>query len=120
MGAKLEVGTNKAILKVKRKKNVYEVMSARAKSWKSSRTLITSEHYDMVPTSTPTYVNIDTPPSMLPPKKYCDITGLPAKYMDPVTKIRYASKEVFRMVRKMQEHKVEEFLSLRHAQTRIK
>ena len=96
------------------------MMTAKSKSWKSSRSLITAEHYDMVPVNTPTFVNIDAPPSTLPAKKYCDITGLPSKYTDPVTKMRYESKEGFRMARRLHEHKVEEFLSLRRAQTRLK
>lgn len=120
MGATLEVGANKAIMKTKRRRGIYEVMAARSKAWKSSRSLITAEHYDMVPANTATFVNIDAPPSMLPSKKYCDVTGLPCKYTDPVTKMRFVSKDAFRMIRKLQDHKVEEFLSLRHAQTRLK
>lgn len=120
MGAKSEVGANKSILKCKRRRGLYEVMSARSKVWKSSRSLITAEHYDMLPPTAPTYLNIDAGPSMLPTKKYCDITGLPAKYMDPVTKLRYVEKQAFRKARNLAEHKVEEFLSLRKAQVRIK
>lgn len=120
MGATLEQGANKAIMKSKRRRNIYEVMTQRSKSWKSSRSLITAEHYDMVSPNTATYVNIDAPPSMLPAKKYCDITGLPCNYTDPVTKMRFVSKEAFRMLRKLQDHKVEEYLSLRKAQTRLK
>lgn len=113
-------GGIKSIMKTKRRRGISEVMAAKSKSWKSSRSLLTNEHYDMVPPNTPTYVNIAAPPSMLPAKKYCDITGLPSKYTDPVTKMRFESKEAFRMARRLQDHKVEEFLSLRHAQTRIK
>lgn len=120
MGATLEVGANKAIMKAKRRRGIYEVMSLKSKSWKSSRSLLSAEHYDMVSPSTATYINIDAPPSILPPKKYCDITGLPSKYTDPVTKMRFESKEAFRLARKLHDHKVEEFLSLRHAQTRLK
>lgn len=120
MGATAEQGPNKAILKIKRKRGIYEVMTAKSKSWKSSRSLITAEHYDMIPASTPTYVNIDAPPSMFPTKKYCDITGLPAKYTDPVTKMRFVSKEAFRKARNLPDHKVEEYLGLRNAQVRIK
>lgn len=111
---------NRSILKIKRKKGVYETMAAKSKSWKTSRSLITAEHYDMMSASTPTYVNIDAPPSTLPTKKYCDITGLPAKYTDPVTKLRYVTKEAFRKARSLADHKVEEFLALRKAQVRIK
>lgn len=120
MGATLHVGANKSIMKVKRKRGIYEVMSQKSNVWKSSRSLLSAEHYDMVPPSIPTYMNIDAPPSMYPAKKYCDVTGLPAPYMDPITKLRYASKEAFRIARNLQDHKVEDFLALRHAQVRIK
>lgn len=120
MGANSEIGLSKSILKTKRRRGLYEVMSARSKTWKSSRSLITNEHYDMLPASVPTYVNIDAGPSMMPTKKYCDFTGLPAKYTDPVTKLRFVGTKAFRKARNMQEHKVEEFLSLRKAQIRIK
>src|SRR5208282_4077105 len=33
--------------------------------------------------------DIDAPPSLLPQKKYCDITGLEGKYTDPKTKLRF-------------------------------
>jgi len=39
------------------------------------------------------------PPSLLPSKKYCDITGLPASYTDPRTKLRYKGLEVWHVVR---------------------
>lgn len=39
------------------------------------------------------------PPSLLPAKKYCDITGLPAKYTDPKTKLRYCGLEVWEVIR---------------------
>jgi INO80 complex subunit C len=39
------------------------------------------------------------PPSLLPAKKYCDITGLHAAYTDPRTKLRYKGLEVWHVVR---------------------
>lgn len=120
LGIMTSAGTEKSILKTKRRRGIYEVMATKTKSWKSSRSLLTNEHYDMMSPNIATFANIDAPPSMFPTKKYCDITGLPSKYMDPVTKLRYESKEVFRMVRRLHDHKVEEFLSLRQAQTRLK
>jgi INO80 complex subunit C len=45
------------------------------------------------------------PPSLLPPKKYCDITGLHAAYTDPRTKLRYKGLEVWQVVRSLvREH----------------
>jgi INO80 complex subunit C len=42
--------------------------------------------------------DIDAPPSLLPQKKYCDITGLEGKYTDPKTKLRFYNSEVYAVV----------------------
>lgn len=42
--------------------------------------------------------DIDAPPSLLPQKKYCDITGLEAKYTDPKTKLRFHNSEVYAVI----------------------
>lgn len=44
----------------------------------------------------PTYANIEAAPSFHPAhsRHWCDITGLPASYVDPKTKLRYANKEI--------------------------
>lgn len=39
------------------------------------------------------------PPSLLPPKKYCDITGLVAPYRDPKTTLQFHSKEVYEVLK---------------------
>lgn len=41
---------------------------------------------------------MNPPPSLLPPKKYCDITGLEAPYTDPKTTLRYHSKEIYGII----------------------
>ena len=41
------------------------------------------------------------PPSLLPAKKYCDITGLPAKYTDPKTRLHFRGLEVLDVIRGM-------------------
>jgi INO80 complex subunit C len=107
-------------LKVKRRKGVLDVFGGKGKAARNLKGIIASEHYDMISPSLPSYTNIDAPPSMTPAKKYCDVTGLPAKYTDPKTKVRFASTEAFHFERKLPEHKVEEYLALRAAQTRIK
>ena len=45
------------------------------------------------------WASIEAPPSVLPPKKYCDITGLEAHYQDPKSRLRYHNSEIFRVVR---------------------
>ena len=58
---------------------------------------------------------IDAPPSFTPAKKYSDITGLPAKYTDPHTKIRYATTEEFARIRVLPTDIVSGYLTLRKA-----
>lgn len=84
----------------------------------------------LTPDHTPT-----APPSLLPAKKYCDITGLHAAYTDPRTKLRYKGLEVWSIVRNlvgppspcvkkaadMQGPGVDQsYLALRGAQTSLK
>jgi len=72
------------------------------------------------------------PPSLLPAKKYCDITGLHAAYTDPRTKLRYKGLEVWHVVRNLVSLLIsfmtdnqgpgidQTYLSLRGAQTSLK
>lgn len=113
-------GATKSILRVKRRRGITEVMSAKGKFTKGLKCVLASENYDFVPADKPTYVSIEAAPSMHPPKKYCDITGFPAKYTDPKTKLRYCSKAAFAVIRSLPEHRVQELLALRGAQSKIK
>ena len=67
---------------------------------------------------TATYTNIDSPPSLHPAhqKHYCDITGLPAPYTDPKTRLRYHDQEVFAVVRSLGPGVAENYLEARGAQ----
>ncbi|PHT44683.1 hypothetical protein CQW23_13841 [Capsicum baccatum] len=53
----------------------YPKGQARGRHWKHLKQIIQAENYDNYPPHLPTYVNIETPPSMHPGKKICDITG---------------------------------------------
>jgi INO80 complex subunit C len=70
----------------------------------------------------PTYMNIESAPSFHPSsqKKYCDITGLPAPYTDPKTRLRYHNKEVFATIRTMPQNVTEAYLAARGAHTILK
>lgn len=70
----------------------------------------------------PTYTNIESAPSFHPSsqKKYCDITGLPAPYTDPKTRLRYHNKEVFGSIRTMPQNVYEGYLAARGAHTILK
>ncbi|KAI9639486.1 uncharacterized protein MKK02DRAFT_39786 [Dioszegia hungarica] len=67
-----------------------------------------------------TYHTPAAPPSLLPAKKYCDITGLAAAYTDPRTKLRYKGLELWHVVRNLGPGADQAYLALRGAQTSLK
>ena len=66
-----------------------------------------------------TYSTIDAPPSFRPAKKYSDISGLPASYTDPHTKLNYSTPEEFKLIRKLPSDIVAGYLTLRRAKTQL-
>ncbi|OJD39933.1 chromatin-remodeling complex subunit ies6 [Diplodia corticola] len=67
-----------------------------------------------------TYTNIEAPPSLQVKRKYCDITGLPAAYTDPKTRLRYHNAEIFGNIRLMGQSTTEGYLAARGAHTVLK
>ena len=67
-----------------------------------------------------TYTSIAAAPSLKPKKKYCDITGLPAKYKDPKTGLFYYNAEVYAVVKGLTTGQVQEYLAARGANTVLK
>ena len=69
-----------------------------------------------------TYTNIESAPSLHPAhqKPYCDITGLPAPYTDPKTRLHYYNKEVFDIVRNLPQGMAEKYLEARGAHVVLK
>ena len=69
-----------------------------------------------------TYTNIESAPSLHPAsqKHYCDITGLPASYTDPKSRLRYVNKEVFDVVRTLPQGVAEKYLEARAAHVVLK
>lgn len=69
-----------------------------------------------------TYTNIESAPSLHPAhqKHYCDITGLPAPYTDPKSRLRYHNKEVFEVVRSLPQGVAEKYLEARGAHVVLK
>lgn len=59
--------------------------------------------------------NIESPPSIRPIKKYCDITGLDAKYTDPKTGLRYHNAEVYQFIKGLGVSSVQAYLGSRNA-----
>ncbi|CAA0816788.1 Unknown protein [Striga hermonthica] len=92
----------------------YPKGQARAR-WKHLKQIIQAENYQNCPPDEPNYVNIESPPSMHPCKRICDITGYEAPYFDPRTKLRYANAEVFKTIRSLPNDYVQRCLALRNA-----
>ncbi|KAL1589176.1 hypothetical protein WHR41_02088 [Cladosporium halotolerans] len=67
-----------------------------------------------------TYTSIAAAPSLKPKKKYCDITGLPAKYKDPKTGLFYYNAEVYAVIKSLTTGQVQEYLAARGANTVLK
>ncbi|KAJ2817146.1 Co-chaperone [Coemansia erecta] len=89
--------------------------------WKNLKQVVAQEQADGDwPVDFPAYWAIDAPPSLVPQKKYCDITGLPAKYTDPKTNVRYHSAEVYRIVRTLPPGSEQQYLALRNANVTLK
>lgn len=69
---------------------------------------------------TATYTNIESAPSLAHAKRYCDVTGLPAPYLDPKSRMRYHNKEIFGLIRSLPQGTAEQFLEARNAHTVLK
>ncbi|KAH8173146.1 YL1 nuclear [Sarocladium implicatum] len=67
-----------------------------------------------------TYTNIESAPSLAHSKRYCDVTGLPAPYLDPKTRMRYHNREVFGFVRTLPQGVPDQYLETRGANVILK
>ncbi|KAL7412295.1 hypothetical protein BDY24DRAFT_353035 [Mrakia frigida] len=65
------------------------------------------------------YTTLHPPPSLLPPKKYCDITGLVAPYRDPKTTLQFHSKEVYEVLKTLPPGADQAYLDIRGKGTAI-
>ncbi|CAH1645695.1 unnamed protein product [Spodoptera littoralis] len=85
--------------------------------WRSLKQILTADrtlpwHNDAV-----LYYSINAPPTFKPTKKYSDISGLPAPYMDRHSKLFYSNAEEFATVRSLPMDITAGYLQLRGANT---
>ncbi|XP_016301272.1 INO80 complex subunit C-like [Sinocyclocheilus anshuiensis] len=85
------------------------------RTWKNLKQILAAEKALPWKITDPNYCSIDAPPSMKPAKKYSDISGLPANYTDPQTKLHFASTEEFSYIRQLPIDVVTGYLTLRKA-----
>ncbi|KAK9380971.1 uncharacterized protein V2V93DRAFT_370050 [Kockiozyma suomiensis] len=64
---------------------------------------------------TPTYMNVEAPPSVVPRKWWCDITGLKAPYRMPGNGMRYHNKEIYEVIKHLPPGVDQQYLQLRSA-----
>lgn len=70
-------------------------LTTKKRIWKSLKQIITAEKSLPWGDDQVHYSSINTPPSFKPSEKYSDLSGLPANYTDPQTKLRFANKEEY-------------------------
>ncbi|KAG8232575.1 hypothetical protein J437_LFUL012951 [Ladona fulva] len=85
------------------------------RAWRSLKQIIALERALPWGKDTIHYSTIEALPSCKPPKKFSDISGLPAKYTDPQTKLYYANSEEFKTIRTLPSDIVSGYLTLRRA-----
>ncbi|XP_019897055.1 INO80 complex subunit C [Esox lucius] len=85
------------------------------RTWKNLKQILAVERTLPWKVNDPNYYSIDAPPSLKPAKKYSDISGLPANYTDPQTKLRFTSSEEFSYLRLLPTDTVTGYLALRKA-----
>ncbi|KAJ8935894.1 hypothetical protein NQ318_016227 [Aromia moschata] len=63
--------------------------------WKGLKQIVSSEKALPWPETVVHYSAINAPPSFKPPEKFSDLSGLPAPYTDPQTRLRFANKDEY-------------------------
>ncbi|KAH9075596.1 hypothetical protein EDB83DRAFT_2259061 [Lactarius deliciosus] len=61
----------------------------------------------------PSYLSIEAPPSVLPQRRYCDITGLEAPYTDPITGLRFHDKSIYELIKGLSTSAAKDYLGAR-------
>lgn len=90
------------------------------KADKSLKQIISGERYDLYPTSVATYLSIEAGPSILPAKKYCDISGHTSKYTDASSGLRYCTSDEYRIIKGLTLEHIESLLLLRKVRISLK
>ncbi|KAI4502849.1 hypothetical protein M0802_001893 [Mischocyttarus mexicanus] len=89
--------------------------TGKKRTWRSLKQVLAQERSLPWPAEVVHYSAISAPPSFKPAKKYSDISGLPARYTDPQTKLYYATAEEFATVRSLPMDITAGYLALRGA-----
>ncbi|KZV70561.1 hypothetical protein PENSPDRAFT_651434 [Peniophora sp. CONT] len=96
----------------RRAKNVKAVLAQERERARAAaeRMAVDGEEPDPDPLN---YLSIEAPPSLIPARHYCDITGLEALYTDPATGLRYHDKSVYEFIKTLPASAAREYLAAR-------
>ncbi|KAK9703270.1 YL1 nuclear protein C-terminal domain [Popillia japonica] len=85
------------------------------RAWKSLKQIVAAERALPWPEDHVHYSSINAPPSFKPAEKFSDLSGLPAPYTDPQTRLRYANKEEYATIISLPMDITAGYLALRGA-----
>ncbi|CAH2241303.1 INO80 complex subunit C [Pararge aegeria] len=85
--------------------------------WRSLKQILAADRALPWPNDAVLYYSINAPPSFKPTKKYSDISGLPAPYVDRHSKLYYSNADEFATVRSLPMDITAGYLQLRGATT---
>lgn len=102
------------------KRSDFSFKKGRSKPFKNFKQIIQGENYEAYPSNIPSYTSIETGPSILPAKKYCDLCGHAAKYLEPKSGLRYCQSTEYHLIKSLSTEHVESYLSIRKAVVVIK
>ena len=104
------------VTKVKFKNPHFEfssLASYKKKRWRNRKQLMLAERSLAWKHDDPTYSSIDAPPSIIPVKKYSDISGALSKYTDPQTGLYFSTTEEYNIIRTLPSDIIQGYLALR-------
>jgi INO80 complex subunit C len=89
----------------------FSATEGKRKKWRAAKQILMDA---------PEFLNLAAPPSLKPPvARYCDITGLVARYHDPKTGLWYHSATVYQYIRGLSPNAVQSILAIRNANVEI-
>lgn len=59
--------------------------------------------------------SLEAGPSILPKRKYCDITGFESRYIDPISGLRYYNSDIYKILQRLSEPIKNQYLAMRKA-----
>ena len=87
--------------------------SNKKKTWRGLKQILQADKNTQWNPDLPTYGGIEAPPPLKPVRKYSDVSGLIAKYTDPLTGLYYSNTEEFETIRTLSTSSVQSYLTLR-------